>query len=211
MGGTLEPVYNTQVGGDHSYRVGKQGLRVHNTSAGRVTESDRVANCALAPVNRIVTDPSVIAQIIGSGGLTADGRHTTLLGGILQFILRGRGAGFLGVIRDAGTRRNLTILRIHNARTADVIIVAIDLNRIPAAAVFTPDTPVGTPPQPLFDALKAQYPSSQRLTHSFSHLRREGWTAIEWNIPTAAIVKLLRTTNSVAAAVIDPLLAHLFA
>jgi len=161
-------------------------------------------------VNCVVTDPAFIAQVIGSGGLNATGTHTTILGGILQFILRGRGAGFLGVTRDAGSRRNLAIMRIQNASVPEVIIVAVDLNLVPANAVYTPDTPVGTPPQPLFDALLAQYPNSSRLAPTLRVVRNEGWTAIEGNVPTAAIVKLLRTTASVAATTIDPLLVQLF-
>ena len=202
--------FNLEVDGDHGYWVGEQGVLVQNASAGRVTESNRVAAYAAAPVNSIVPDPALIAQVIGSGGLNATGRHTSILGGILQFILRGRSAGFLGLTRDAGSRTNLVFMRIQMARTSDVIIVAVDLNVIPANTVYTPDTPVGTPPQPLFDALLAQYPNSPRLAPTLPVLRNEGWTAIDGNVPTAAIVKLLRTTNNVAAATIAPLLIQLF-
>ncbi len=205
----LEAVYTFEVEGDHCYRVGEQGLMVHNASAGRVTESNRVTNVTLAPLNSIVTDPATIWQILGSE-LAATGTHTTVLGALFQFILRGRGAGFLGVTPDAGTLRDLVIMRIQNSSTTDVIIMAIDLGLVPAATVFTPDTPYGTPPRPLFDALLAQYPTANRLANTLPHLRNEGRTAVDGSIPTTAVVKLLRTTNNEPSTTIDPLLVKLF-
>ena len=204
-----EAVYNIEVEGDHVYRVGQSGILVHNASAGRVTDTSRVGDASLAANNCIVTDSDIIKKVIGSE-LTATGRHTTLLGGILQFILRGRGAGFLGVTRDAVDRTDLVFMRIQGSSSTEVVIVAIDLSKVDAATVYTPDTPVGDPSQPLFDALVAEYPNSTRMINVLPNLRAEGWTAIDGRIPSSAIVKLLKTTTTVGSATINPLLKELF-
>src|SRR5262249_17889812 len=95
-----------------------------------------------------------------------------------------------------------------------VYVVAIDLDKVPANRVYTPDTPITwgrrTRPRALFDALLEEYPERFSGGRFLGRLRGEGGAAVGWSIPTSAVRAFLRTTRGERASDLRGLLTRLF-
>lgn len=66
-----EPVYNIEVDGDHVYRVGEQGLLVHDASA-----RDELEEFAKKCCNELESKPTVVARLILADGRAFEGKSS---------------------------------------------------------------------------------------------------------------------------------------
>ncbi|VTS04854.1 Uncharacterized protein OS=Planctomyces maris DSM 8797 GN=PM8797T_02084 PE=4 SV=1: PT-HINT [Tuwongella immobilis] len=80
-----EPVYNIEVDGDHCYRVGEQGLLVHNASVGPISAPSSASNCCPEVVTATTTEFELVNTAKQSNFILGE-----LNGGELSFIIENK-------------------------------------------------------------------------------------------------------------------------
>ncbi len=197
-----EPVYNIEVEGDHCYRVGEQGLLVHNTSAPsfRILRPNQSPGAANLTVGCVVRDQPTIVQVIGNT-LTAQGSNTSPITGFYAFLRGGAsrgGAGFQAVTKNPLTRLAVVIANI--GQSQGTVGAAIDISALNQANVFDLED------ANVWQQLVTRFPQNQAF---FTQLRGEGLVGVMGSIPASAVraIVLLPTNPTDRDAALNALLS----
>jgi hypothetical protein len=196
--------YNFEVAGFHTYFVADgpegPGFWVHNNSVGfRVLRPDQLFQLILPSV--VITDRGAVRAAIGNA-LVATGSYSTELGGLYQFIRRGRGAGHLGITADAVDHLEVVMGRL--GEFGGGVVAAVDVQRIGGSRI------IDLRDEAVIQRLLAD-PRFARIEASLRTLSGEGVVAVRGKVPARAVQSLVSIPPGITDAERQALLLELAA
>lgn len=135
-------MFNLEVDADHCYRVGEQGILVHNASSGEVGVAARSLRVDQSPNDNtialgcIIRDRATILSVLGPQ-LVAQGNNSGEFRGLFAYLRGGRrrgGAGFQGVTQSPC--RRIAVVRMNTNTSSGHVLAAVDVDRLNPTVVF---------------------------------------------------------------------------